>query len=120
MARTTLTRTTPLGPYPTLPVAALALDVTMAAADTSNLNQILLDGPMIVLVQNTAGVPGTVTLTSSADSLNRTGDIATYTVAAGGISAFKIDQTNGWKQTDGYLYLQASATTMKLGAIRLG
>lgn len=120
MARTTITRTTPLGPYPSLPVAALALDVTMTAADTSNLNQILLDGPMIVLVQNTAGVSGTVTLTSSADPQNRTGDIPTYTVAAGGIAAFKIDQVAGWKQSDGFLYLQASATTMKLGAIRLG
>jgi len=120
MARTTLTKTTPLGPYPSLPVAALALDVTMAAADTSNLNQILLDGPLLVLVQNTAGVSGTVTLTSAPDAQNRTGDIATYTVAAGGIAAFKIDQTSGWKQSDGFLYVQASATTMKLGAIRLG
>lgn len=120
MPRTTLTRTTPLGPYPSLPVSALALDITMTAADTSNLNQFVLDGPCLLIVQNTAGVSGTFTLTSVADDKNRTGDIATYAVAATtGLSVFKIDQTTGWRQSDGYMYLQGSASTIKFGIIRL-
>lgn len=49
MARTTITKTTPLGPYPTLQPSAGAMDVTMTAADTSNLNQILLDGPILII-----------------------------------------------------------------------
>lgn len=120
MARATLTRTTPLGPYPTLPVSANALDLTMTAADTSNLNQILLDGPMIIVAQNTGATDYTVTLTSAADPQKRTGDIATYTVSADDILVFKIDQVAGWVQSDGYLYLQASNVAVKLGAIRLG
>lgn len=120
MARATLTRTTPLGPYPSLQPAANALDVTMTAADTSNLNQILLDGPVIVLAQNTGGVAYTVTITSAVDPQNRTGDITTYSIDAGDIVALKLDQVAGWKQTDGYLYLQASNVAVKLGAIRLG
>lgn len=120
MARTTLTRTTPLGPYPTLPVAANALDLVMTAADVANNNQILLDGPMIVVAQNTDAVDRTITLTSSTDQQNRTGDIAAYTLSADEIAAFKIDQVAGWKQSDGYLYLQASNALVKIGAIRLG
>lgn len=120
MARTTLTKTTPLGPYPTLQPAANALDVTMTAADTVNFNQILLDGPMIVLAQNTDSVDRTVTVTSSVDPQNRTGDITTYTISADDILALKIDQYTGWRQSDGYLYLQASNAAVKLGAIRLG
>lgn len=120
MGRTTLIRTTPLGPYPSLPVSANALDVTMTAADISNNNQILLDGPMIVIAQNTDTVDRTITLTSSADPQNRTGDISAYNLSADEVAAFKIDQVAGWKQSDGYLYLQANNAAVKLGAIRLG
>ncbi len=120
MARTTLTRTTPLGPYPSLPVSANGLDVVMTAADIANNNQILLDGPMIVIAQNTDTVDRTITLTSSSDPQNRTGDIFAYTLSADEIAAFKIDQVAGWKQADGYLYLQANNAAVKLGAIRLG
>lgn len=120
MARTTLTRTTPLGPYPSLPVSVNTLDLTMTAADTVNLNQILLDGPMIVVAQNTDTLDRTITLTSAVDPQNRTGDIATYTISADDIAVFKIDQVAGWKQSDGFLYLQASVAAVKLGAVRLG
>lgn len=120
MARATLTRTTPLGPFPSLPVSANALDLTMTAADTSNLNQILLDGPGIVVAQNTGATDYTVTITSAPDAQGRSGDIATYTVSADDIAIIKIDQTKGWVQSDGYLYLQASNVAVKLGFIRLG
>lgn len=120
MARTTLTRTTPLGPYPTLPVAANSLDAVMTAADTVNKNQILLDGPIIVMAQNTDTVDRTVTITSAVDPQNRTGDIGPYTLSANDIKLLMIDQVAGWKQSDGYLYLEASNAAVKLGAIRLG
>lgn len=120
MGRTTLTRTSPVGPYPTLPVSANALDLVMTGADITNNNQILLDGPMIVIAQNTDTVDRTITLTSSADPQKRTGDISAYTLSADEIAAFKIDQIAGWAQTDGYLYLQANNAAVKLGAIRLG
>lgn len=120
MARATLTRTAPLGPYPTLQPAANALDLTMTAADVSNLNQILLDGPMLVIAQNTDSVDRTITITSAVDPQNRSGDITTYTISADDIAVFKIDQVAGWRQSDGYLYLQASNAAVRLGAIRLG
>lgn len=120
MGRTTLTRTTPLGPYPTLQPAADALDVILAAADTTNNNQILLDGPMIIIAHNSGVSARTLTITSTVDPQNRTGDVSAYSIGAGEVAAFKIDQTAGWKQTDGYLYLQANNAEVKIGAIRLG
>lgn len=119
MARTTLTRTTPLGPYPTLQPAAGALDITMTAADIVNLNQFLLDGPIIVIAQNTDSVARTITITSTTDPQNRSGDITTYSIAAGGLACIRIDQYPGWKQSDGFLYLQANNALVKLGAIRI-
>ena len=120
MGRTTLTRTTPLGPYPTLQPAADALDLLLTAADVANNNQILLDGPMIIVAHNSGASARTLTLTSAVDSQNRTGDISAYSIGAGEVACFKLDQVGGWKQTDGYLYLQANNAEVKIGAIRLG
>lgn len=118
MARATLTKTTPLGPYPSLPVAANALDMVMTAADVANLNQIVIDGPGYILVQNTGGVDYTFTLTSAPDQQLRTGDIGPYTISADELMIFKIDQTKGWVQPDGNIYLQASNAAVKIGWIR--
>lgn len=118
MARTTLTRTTPLGAYPTLPVAANAMDAAMAAADTVNKNQVLLDTTGYVIAQNTDTVDRTVTITSSPDPQKRSGDIGPYTLSADEIAIFHIDQVAGWVQSDGYLYLEASNAAVKLGFVR--
>jgi hypothetical protein len=118
MGRTTLTRTTPLGAYPSLPVAANALDAVMTGADVTNKNQFLLDAPLIIIAQNTDTVDRTVTLTSAPDAQKRTGDVGPYTLSADEIALFRIDQVAGWVQSDGYLYLEANNVAVKLGAIR--
>lgn len=120
MGRTTLTRTTPLGPYPSLQPAADALDGVWTAADVSNKNQFVLDGPVIVQFWNSGASPYTVTLTSAVDPQNRSGDVTAYSLAAGDIGVFKIDRTEGWKQTDGYMYLEASNTAVKFNITRIG
>lgn len=120
MARATLTRTTPLGPYPSLQPAANALDGVWTAADATNKNQFLLDGPVLLQFWNSGASPYTVTLTSAADPQNRTGDITAYSLAAGIISEIKIDQVAGWKQSDGYMYLEASNAAVKFNITRLG
>lgn len=118
MPRVTLTRTTPLGPYPTLQPAADALDLVMTAGDASNLNQFVLDGPMMLIVQNTGAGARTFTLTSAVDALQRTGDVTAYSLAAGDIAVFNFSQVIGWKQTDGYMYLTASHAEVKFGIVR--
>ena len=124
MARTTIAAAsiiTPLGPYPTLPVSALALDLTFQAADSTNFNQFALgQGKYIVLARNVhATTPFTVTLTSAPDERKRTGDIATYSIAAGKQIAFLLDQQAGWVQTDGMFYLTGSAASIEFCIIKL-
>ena len=120
MGRTTLTRTTPLGAYPSLPVAADALDITLTAADTTNNNQIVLDGPMLIIAHNSGASARTLTLTSANDLQKRTGDITAYSIGAGEVACFKIDNQSGWRQSDGFLYLAANHAEVKIGAVRLG
>lgn len=119
MPRTTLNRTTPLGPYPTLQPSADALDGVWTAADVTNKNQFVLDGPVLLQFWNSGASPYTVTLTSTTDGQNRTGDVTAYSLAAGDIGVFKIDQVIGWRQTDGYMYLEASNAAVKFNVTRL-
>ncbi len=120
MPRVTLTPITPLGPYPTLQPSANALDVTFTAANVSDKNQFVFNGPKLLLVQNSDPAnPYTFTLTSKVDSKNRTGDITTYSLAAGEIAAFKLDNSEGWMQSDGYVYLEGSNAAIKFAVINL-
>lgn len=111
----------PLGPYPTLPVAALALDLTWQAADTVNFNQFPMGtGKYLLLARNVhATTPFTITLTSVADERKRTGDITTYSIAAGKQAAFLLDQQAGWAQTDGNFYLAGSDVSIQFCIMRL-
>jgi hypothetical protein len=119
MARTTLTKTTVAGPWPTLQPAANSLDVTMTAADVANKNQFESSGYDLLIVENSdAANPYTFTLTSAADDKNRTGDITTYSLAAGEIGHFLI-KNDGWRQSDGYVYLEGSNAAIKFGVIAL-
>jgi len=118
MPRTTLTKTALQGPYPTLPVTADALDVTFAAADVSNKNQFAPTGDDVIIAWNSGASPYTITITSFADDKNRTGDVSTYSLAAGDIASFRI-KTPGWKQTDGYVYLEASNAAVKFAVLSL-
>src|SRR5689334_15173988 len=118
MARTALTKTTPLGSLPTLPLAADSADLTMTAAATSNLNSFVASGKDLIIAHNTGGSSYTVTITSVA--LNgRTGDITTYSIGAGEYAVLGPLLTPGWRQTDGSVYLQASNAAVKFGVIDL-
>ncbi len=119
MPRTDLPIITPVGPYPTLPVSALALDFVFTAVDTVNDNAFIFTGREIIVVRNTDGGPQTVTLTSAPDpTTQRTGDITTYTVGAGLFSAFLASQLAGWRQSDGRFYLTASNVAVEFAILR--
>lgn len=123
MARTTLNKTTLLGSYPALPLAANSADLVETAvtgSSGSSGNQIAFDdfGRLVVLVHNTdAANPYTVTFTSlaSATTLNRSGDIGPYTLQATEIAAFVFER-NGWRQADGYLYCEGNNAAIKISA----
>lgn len=118
MPRVTITKQIPLGPYPTLPVATNALDITQLAADVTNKEQFVPSGDDLVIAHNTGGSANTITLTSAADALNRTGDISTYSVGAGELAMFRYKKP-GWMQSDGRVYLEASNAAVKWSVIQL-
>lgn len=119
MTRAAITKVTIQGPYPVLPVSALALDLTFTAADVGNSNSFVPSGDDLLLVWNTHATLGyTFTLSSVADAQGRTGDITAYAIAAGVISAFRIKKT-GWMQTDGSIYLAGSNAAVKFCIIPL-
>src|SRR5262249_26348810 len=101
---------------------ALAADLTFTAATGSggsSGNSVILTDKLLCLVWNThASNDYTVTFTSLADSHGRTGDVTTYQVAHGVVSAFMFP-LDGWRQTDGMLSFEASNAAVKFAFIRL-
>lgn len=119
MARTTLTKKTVLGSK-SAPYVADAADLTMTAADVANKNQFVATGNELVVAHNTGASAYTVTINSVADpNFGRTGDIATYSLAAGEYAVFGPFNVAGWQQSDGYIYLEASNASVKFGVLQL-
>lgn len=119
MARQTLTKQTPKGPYPTLPVAANSLDLTFTAADATNKEQFVPGNDTLVVVKNEhATLAKTVTFTSKADDKNRTGDVGPYSIGAGEIATFRFKKA-GWMQSDGKIYMEAESSDIKYAVIQL-
>jgi hypothetical protein len=114
-----------VGPYPSFPVAPASLDLVFAAADVSGnfftADQIAVTvgsgsiGGDILLVWNTDTNPHNLTISSQ--PLNgRTGDITSYAVGAGVISAFKFSQLAGW-QNGTTVSLTADSALVKLAVL---
>ncbi|MGL4296271.1 MAG: hypothetical protein ACRCTG_11185 [Aestuariivirga sp.] len=120
MARTTIAVQVPKGPYPTLQPAADALDMTLTACDTVNKNQTPLSGNLLLVAQNSHATNAyTITVTSVVDARNRVGDITTYSLAAGDVAMFWINQAEGWLQADGNLYYEGSNAAIKFALLKL-
>lgn len=121
MARTTVNKTVLIGNYPALPVTANSADLAFMASTGqagNNGNQIPFGNAaqLCVLVQNSDAVnPYTVTITSKPDQLNRLGDLGPYTMQANEFAVF-IVKRDGFRQSDGFLYLEASNVAVKLAA----
>ncbi len=119
MARTVLTKLVALGTRTDAYAAANSADLTMAAADVANKNQFAASGKDLVIAHNTGASPYTITVTSVADGLGRTGDIASFSLGAGEYAAFGPFYPDGWVQTDGKVYLEASNASVKFGVVDL-
>jgi hypothetical protein len=117
MARATLTKTTLKGQYGAY--SADSADLTLAAANVADKNQFVFRPGDILLAQNSGAAPYTVTITSAASKkTNRTGDITTYSLAAGEIAVFgPFDDPDGWMQSDGYVYCEATNAAVKFAVI---
>jgi hypothetical protein len=112
---TALTITTLPGPYATDGVA-----ITWVAADTTNGNEFTSTGREILLVRNTDGAnPHTVTVTSQPDPYNRTGDIASDSIAANGFVAYQQFPRAGWATTSGVIEVDGDDAQLEFAVLRL-
>lgn len=117
--RTTITAKAALGPYTA--VTAGTADFVFTAADVANGNQVASTGNDLILVFNSDVTnPYTVTFTGVVDPFNRSGNITTYSLAALELAAFGPFPGVGWKNSDGYLYINGSNAAIKVAAISLG
>lgn len=114
MAQTALTKTAGVGPNPTA-----AVTLTMEAGDVSNGNKFALTGREVIVLHNTGASTRTYTITSVADPYGRTGHITTQNILAGAYMALGPIGLEGWKQTDGQLYLAVSHAEVKIGVYTL-
>jgi hypothetical protein len=114
MPRQTVTATVAPGAY-----AGTSTAVTFTAANTTDKEQFALSGRDVLLIHNTAGAAATWTATSVEDAYGRTEHIAAESIAAGAIRMFGPIAMEGWRQTDGNFYLEASAATVRFAVIRL-
>ncbi len=121
MARLALTVQDPLSAYPTLPVTANAGDVAFSAAgaDFADGAGFPMTGRELLLIRNPTAGALTVSISSVADSRRRTGDITAYSVGAGEVAMFYMNRTEGWRQSDGKLYIAGSAAGLEFAVIRL-
>jgi hypothetical protein len=90
--------------------------LTPVAADTVNQNRVLMSGREDVVAWNNGATPRTVTVTSAPDSQGRTNHIAAFPIAAGEfllLPRIGVAEFEGWRQADGYLYLEASHADVK-------
>jgi hypothetical protein len=118
MSQTNIATQVPLGPYASPSAGQLGLVET--AADAVNGNKFPLSGHEVLIIHNTDTVAQTVTISSVADSEGRTGDIATYSVAAGTLAVFNFrGGIAGWQQSDGSVHVLASAATIKFAILNL-
>lgn len=116
MARQTITPIVAPGRYPTDGVEG-----TPTAADATNKEQYVMTGRELVIAYNKhATDAATVTINSVADpKTGRTGNITTDSIPAGKFHVYGPFAQEGWMQTDGYMYMEASAADILWMVIRI-
>jgi hypothetical protein len=122
LARTAITPQVPLGSSPALPITALAAALTFAATDAAaapNGMKVPSTGRELILLQNTDAAAQTITIISAPDGFGRTGDITTYSVPAGGFAVLGPFNAAGWRQSDGFLYINSSDVDLKIAVLQL-
>lgn len=120
MPRVTLVKTTPKGPFPTLPVAVDSLDATITVADVANMEQFVPSGDDLIIAHNSDGASArTITFTSAPDAQGRSSDITTYSIGIGEIALFRINKKKGWMQPDGRIYINASHAAVRWIIVQL-
>lgn len=120
MAATALPVQDAPGTRPTLQPTAGSLTATQTAPGTASDGvSFPLDGKTLIIAHNTNAGAQTVTVDSTPDRNGRTGDITTYSIAAGKVAFFGPFEREGWAQDDGKGLAIGSHVDVKFSAIRV-
>jgi len=115
LARTDLTKTIAPGHY-----ASQGQSITFEAGDAVNGNQFTATGKELVIAHNTDGATAyAITIHSTPDPYNRTGDIEGYNIPAGGYAVLGPFPRIGWMQSDGKVYIDVENAAIELAVIVL-
>jgi hypothetical protein len=115
MPRTEVTRTQATRQNP----QAMTL-LTTNASDVANGNYVVATGNDIVIFRNGSGAPGTAGVTSATDPYGRTTtNYLAETIDTGAWRAYGPFAGPGWTQSNGQLYMDASAATIRVAVIAL-
>ena len=119
MARVLIAAQTLPGAYPTLPITPGSRVLAFQAVDTGLGNYTpLIENKTSILVKNGHATDAkTVTITSVADALGRTGDVPAYSLAAGEIARFGPFKAVGWSHgtgTTGGIWIDGSSADIKV------
>jgi hypothetical protein len=96
------------------------LKVILTVIDTVNGNAFGVTGREILIISNPDVAAHTVTVSSVADHLGRTQDIAAYNVPAGEIHAINLSTLEGWQNggIGGNLNFTGNSALVKVGVLR--
>src|SRR5690242_13801289 len=112
---TTFTAQTIKAPFASITAGGATITMTAGSAGA---DLAPITGRDLIMVQNTHATNAyTVTITSQADEKGRSGDITTYSLAAGEIAIFGCGLTNspGWKNTStGQITITVSNAAVKV------
>ena len=112
MPRVTLVKTIPAGPIPLTALTVLAF----TAADPANNEQIVLTSKDILIIWNShASITYNYILTGVADTLGRTANIAS--AIGPGVFHTCIPGPEGFRQTGGYLFLEADNAAVRYAVV---
>jgi hypothetical protein len=114
MARVTVAATEPVG-------VTAGRAISFTAADASLFNQTLWHRNLEIIAWNDGASGRTVTIESAPDvPQGRLADITAEAIAAHEIRRFGPFPRNGWRQSNGMLYLKASHADVKFAAVKRG
>lgn len=121
MAELLLSVQTLLNGYPSLPVAANAMDFIFTQAGSSFADGFIFPhtGREIVIMHNANAAAQTVTVPSVVDDKNRSGDITAYSLGASEYGVLPMLPVEGWRRSDGKLKLVASAANVEFAVLRI-
>jgi hypothetical protein len=101
-------------------IAANGADISLTAADVSNKNSCTLTGrEMLFAFNSDDDTAYTVTVSSVADQLGRTGDVESYSIGFGEYALIGPFPLEGWKQSTGKLHFEANNAAIKFAVIRV-